>query len=90
MKKILLTLIFSLIFITSTSYAFAQHIEDPVVVIETNQGEMVIEFFHLDAPKHTENFILLSNSGYYDGVLYCHGAFIMLPRYIIFLSLRHI
>ena len=70
MKKILLTLIFSLIFITSTSYAFAQHIGDPVVVIETNQGEIVIEFFQLDAPKHTENFILLSKSGNYDGTLF--------------------
>ena len=70
MKKILLTLIFSLIFITSTSYAFAQHIGDPVVVIETNQGEIVIEFFQLDAPKHTENFILLSKNGNYDGTLF--------------------
>jgi len=72
LKKILL--IFSLIFITSTSYAFAQitstHIDDPVVVLETNQGEIVIEFFHLDAPKHIENFILLSENGDYDGTLF--------------------
>ncbi|MBA4438760.1 MAG: peptidylprolyl isomerase [Nitrosopumilaceae archaeon] len=69
MKKILLTLIFSLFIVTLTNYAFAQY-EDPLVVIETNQGEIVIEFFQLDAPKHTENFILLSKSGYYDGVLF--------------------
>ena len=46
------------------------HIDDPVVVLETNQGEIVIEFFQLDAPKHVENFILLSETKYYDGVLF--------------------
>jgi len=46
------------------------HIDDPVVVLETNQGEIVIEFFHLDAPKHIENFILLSENGDYDRTLF--------------------
>ena len=60
-------MILSLILITSTNYVFAQestfsttHIDDPLVILETNQGEIVIEFFHLDAPNHVENFILLS------------------------------
>jgi len=76
LKKILLTLVFSLILITSTNYVFAQelvsitHIDDPVIVLETNQGDIIIEFFHLDAPNHVKNFILLSNTGYYDGVLF--------------------
>ena len=74
MKKILLTLIFSVIFITSTSYAFAQmsstHVEDPVVILETTQGEIIIEFFHIDAPKHVENFILLTENKDYDGLLF--------------------
>jgi len=65
-----LTIIFSLIFIGSTSYVFAQYVEDPVVVLETNQGDIVIEFFHIDAPKHVENFILLSKNGFYDGTLF--------------------
>jgi len=75
-------LILSLILITSTNYVFAQssedlladftksHFDDPIVVLETNQGEIAIEFFHFDAPKHVENFILLSNTGYYDGILF--------------------
>ena len=74
MKKILLSLIFSIIFITSTSYAFAQitesHFEYPVIILETTQGEIVIELFHLDAPKHVENFILLSKNGNYDRLLF--------------------
>ena len=69
MNKFLL-IFTSLILISFTNYAFAQHIEDPLVVLETNQGDIVIEFFHLDAPKHVENFILLSKTGYYDGVLF--------------------
>jgi len=77
LKKIILTLIFSLIIITSTSYAFAQefpfgttHIDDPIVILETNQGEIIIEFFHIDAPKHVENFILLTENEDFDGILF--------------------
>ncbi len=69
MKKILLTLIFSLIFITSTSYAFGQvpeynfsNFEDPLVILETTQGEIVIEFFFIDAQIHSENFVVLSKN----------------------------
>ena len=68
MNKLLLILT-SLILISFTNYAFAQFV-DPLVVLETNQGDIVIEFFHLDAPKHIENFLLLSDTGYYDGVLF--------------------
>ncbi|ARS63641.1 peptidyl-prolyl cis-trans isomerase A (rotamase A) [Candidatus Nitrosomarinus catalina] len=70
MKKILLTLIFSLFIVTLTNYAFAQHYEDPLVVLETTQGEIIIELFHIDAPNHSENFLLLSKTGYYDGILF--------------------
>ena len=70
MKKILLILVFSLTLISTTSYVFAQNYQDPVVVLETTQGEIVIELFKLDAPNHSENFLLLSKTGYYDGVLF--------------------
>ena len=45
-------------------------IEDPIVILDTTQGQILIEFFHLDAPKHSENFILLSRSASYDGILF--------------------
>ncbi len=70
MQKILLTLIFSLILITSTNYAFAQLYEDPLVILETTQGEIVIDLFRIDAPNHSENFLLLSETGYYEGTLF--------------------
>ena len=79
MNKISLVLIFLLVVVSSGSSAFAQNVEldvniiniiDPVVILETNLGEIVIEFFPNDAPKHVENFIKLSQSGFYDGVLF--------------------
>ncbi len=79
MNRISLVLIFLLLVVSSGSSAFAQSAEldvniiniiDPVVILETNLGEIVIEFFPNDAPKHVENFIKLSQSGFYDGVLF--------------------
>jgi len=72
-----LSLVFSLIIITSINYAFAQEMQikytefiDPLVILETTQGEIVIDFFRIDAPKHSENFIKLSHTGFYDGTLF--------------------
>ena len=69
--------IFSLFVVSSGSYSFAQTVEfntiqimDPVVILETEFGEIVIAFFPNDAPKHVENFIKLSQTGFYDGVLF--------------------
>ncbi|MDH3312593.1 MAG: peptidylprolyl isomerase [Nitrosopumilus sp.] len=55
--------------------AFAQTVNyhdltNPVVILETNLGKITIGFFYDDAPKHVENFIKLSLSGYYDGTLF--------------------
>jgi cyclophilin family peptidyl-prolyl cis-trans isomerase len=39
-------------------------------VIETDKGPIEIEFFESDAPKAVENFRLLAEHGYYDGVTF--------------------
>ena len=39
-------------------------------VIETNKGPIAIEFFTADAPRAVENFRLLAEHGYYDGVTF--------------------
>ena len=76
LNKIIFIIIFSLIVIIPTSNAFAQqsitytNYEDPLVVLDTTQGEIIIEFFHIDAPNHSENFLLLSQTGFYDGILF--------------------
>jgi cyclophilin family peptidyl-prolyl cis-trans isomerase len=39
-------------------------------VIETDKGGVEIEFFAADAPKAVENFRLLAEHGYYDGLTF--------------------
>ena len=39
-------------------------------VIETDKGPIEVEFFASDAPKAVENFRLLAEHGYYDGVTF--------------------
>ncbi len=41
-----------------------------IAVIETNKGTIKIELLEADAPKTTENFRLLAEQGYYDGVIF--------------------
>ena len=78
MQKIIFSVIVSLILITSANHAFAQT-SDNLAVIETNLGNIVIEFFPADAPNHVDNFINLSNSGFYDGTLFHR----IIPQFMI-------
>lgn len=41
-----------------------------IAVIETNKGTIKFELLEEDAPKTTENFRLLAEKGYYDGVIF--------------------
>jgi cyclophilin family peptidyl-prolyl cis-trans isomerase len=41
-----------------------------IAVIETNKGTIKVELLEEDAPKTTENFRLLAERGYYDGVIF--------------------
>src|SRR6476660_8574592 len=41
-----------------------------IAVIETNKGTIRFELLEQDAPKTTENFRLLADKGYYDGVIF--------------------
>lgn len=44
--------------------------ETPVVVLETNQGNIELKLFPSVAPKTCENFIGLVKKGYYDGIVF--------------------
>ena len=77
MKNVVIVIIISLLFIGIENQIFAQtdgfnpkKFTDPMVVLETNFGNIVIEFFYADAPNHVENFIKLSLSGDYDGTIF--------------------
>ncbi len=41
-----------------------------IAVLETNKGVIKFELLEEDAPKTTENFRLLAEKGYYDGVIF--------------------
>lgn len=41
-----------------------------IAVIETNHGTIKFELLEDDAPKTTENFRLLAEKGYYNGVIF--------------------
>ncbi len=41
-----------------------------IAIIQTNKGTIKFELFETDAPKATENFRLLAEKGYYDGVIF--------------------
>lgn len=41
-----------------------------IAVIKTNKGTIKIELLEQDAPKTTENFRLLAEKNYYDGVIF--------------------
>src|SRR2546423_2933755 len=47
--------------------------------IQTNQGTIKFELLEEDAPKATENFRLLAEKGYYDGVIFhrCINGFMI-------------
>ncbi|MBU1124951.1 MAG: peptidylprolyl isomerase [Candidatus Omnitrophica bacterium] len=44
--------------------------EDPMVILETNQGVIEVKLMPEIAPKACENFIALVKKGYYDGIIF--------------------
>ena len=48
-------------------------------IIQTNKGTIKFELLEQDAPKTTENFRLLAEKGYYDGVIFhrCINGFMI-------------
>jgi len=47
--------------------------------IHTDRGVMKVEFFHKDAPKTVENFVKLSESGFYNGLTFHR----VIPEFVI-------
>ena len=47
-----------------------EDMQQPVVVLETNRGEIELELMPDAAPKAVENFTGLVRQGYYDGVIF--------------------
>lgn len=43
---------------------------NPVIKISTDKGDMVIELFYDDAPKHVESMLSLIDKGFYNGLTF--------------------
>jgi len=69
LKKIVIIIAISLLLVSVGNQAFAQS-DEKLVVLETNLGVITIEFFPNDAPNHIDNFVALTESGFYDGVIF--------------------
>ena len=69
MNKKLFSLPFALLIIAITPQAFAEY-EDTIVVLETDSGRLIMEFFPQFAPNHVENFVTLSEDGFYTGTIF--------------------
>jgi len=69
LQKILILFTLAFVLVISINESYAQS-DDKLVILETSQGKIVIEFFPKDAPKHVKNFMNLTETGFYDGVLF--------------------
>ena len=52
------------------SLAFANTIKRPIVVLQTNQGDIKLELYPKVAPMAVKNFLTLIKQGYYNGVTF--------------------
>lgn len=69
LKKILIIMSLSLLLINFGSQSFAQS-DEKLVILHTNLGNIVIELFPNDAPNHVNNFLNLTENGFYDGTIF--------------------
>jgi len=69
MKFTLFLIAITFLLVNITNPTFAQ-IDDKVIILHTNSGKLVIEFFPEDAPNHVANFINLTQNGFYDRTIF--------------------
>ena len=69
MNKIVIIIAVTFLLVNFGNQSFAQSSEK-LVILETNLGTIVIEFFTQDAPNHVDNFITLTESGFYDETIF--------------------
>ena len=66
----LLFLCMSVIIPISLTQAQEQNVKSPIIVLETNQGNIELTLFPDKAPKTVENFVGLVKKGYYNGLIF--------------------
>ena len=68
-RSILVLTLLTVILVIVPMHASAQS-ENMMATVETKSGNFVIEFFPDVAPSHVNNFITLSQDGFYDGTVF--------------------
>jgi len=56
--------------LTSAQYGGSFMNEQQIVTLKTNQGDIEIKLFEDIAPKACKNFLALSRTGYYNGIIF--------------------
>src|SRR3990172_9438398 len=69
MKFTLFFIALAFLLVNITNPTFAQ-VDDEVVILHTNSGKLVIEFFPDNATETVRNFIKLTNSSFYDRTIF--------------------
>jgi len=73
MKNISIYLFMIFLATLLSGWAFTEEFnmpKDPIVVMETNQGTVELKLFPDVAPKACENMIRLTETGYYNGIVF--------------------
>jgi len=63
-------ILFLISFVIGSIYGEGAGMDEKIVVLETNQGEIEIKLMPDLAPKACENFIGLARKGYYEGIIF--------------------
>ncbi len=69
MHEKLIIIGFAFLLLNFNNFSFAQD-EEKLVILHTKSGDLVIEFFVEDAPNHVENFVKLTDDGFYDRTVF--------------------
>jgi len=69
MHKKLIIIGFAVLLLNFYNFSYAQE-DEKLVILHTQSGDLVIEFFPEDAPNHVENFVKLVDEGFYDRTVF--------------------
>ena len=70
MRKIMYAILIAALLIAGCSDNGGTKMDEKTAVFETNKGTFEIELFTEKAPITTQNFIDLTNKGFYDGLIF--------------------
>ena len=68
-SKLIIISIVGILLFNPVYQSFAQN-DNKIIIFHTPSGRLAIELFPEDAPKTTENFLKLAETGFYDGTVF--------------------